>query len=103
MVKKYINTTIALKKDLKFASRSRKLVICHEAVRKGSPEIGRKVVAPGVDSMEQNTCGNRGCWHMCEVCAFCIFLRSLVQLAAAFCLHLMFLMDKIMHNQRQNY
>lgn len=35
---------------------------------------------------------------MC-VCTFCVFLYILVNLAAVFCIHLVFLMDDIMQNQ----
>lgn len=50
-----------------------------------------------------STRGNGRSRRASEVCAICVFLRSLAQLTAVFCLYLVFLVDKIMHNQRQNY
>lgn len=38
-----------------------------------------------------------------EGCAFCVFLRGLVQLGADFCVHLRFPTDEITHKQMQNY
>lgn len=43
------------------------------------------------------------CTHVCtHILVFYILLSALVQLVTAFCVHLMFLTDKIMHKQMQN-
>lgn len=62
--------------------------------RKLSPSCGWVWLRAHLVTGVAGTCGG--------VC-ICAFLHSLFLLAAVFCLHLAFLIDKIMRNQRQNY
>lgn len=36
---------------------------------------------------------------MFEVCMFCVILHCLIQLGVVFCVHLVFLLDKIIHRE----
>ena len=43
-----------------------------------------------------------GCLRCALVCVLCVLLCGLVQWCTVFCVHLLFLIDKIVHKETQN-
>lgn len=95
MVKKHTDTTIStvLEKDLKTCG-SGKLVSCYELVRGGSSEIGWVWLRAHLVTEAAGTCPG--------ACILCI-PTQLGSSGHRTCLHLAFLTDEIMHNQKRNY
>lgn len=98
MAKEYINTTINvalyIEKDLvclcKWVWKGLLLVSSCEMVEGGLSEIKWNIiVTPDVGGwVWLISQGELKGWVVFEVCVFCVFLHSLVQLGAVFCLHL---------------